>query len=81
MRAVDRNNLTGYFSWIGSDGWGGRTLVSRGNEAQVEGAVTVQPWAEPIVGFEDYFLGLTPLNNHRNPWFVEYWEDYFKVGP
>ena len=46
---------------------------------QVEGAVTVQPFAEPVVGFEDYFLSQIPTNNTRNPWFVEYWEDYFKV--
>ncbi len=44
---------------------------------QVEGAVTVQPYAEEIKGFEDYFLGLTPETNKRNPWFTEYWEDYF----
>lgn len=43
---------------------------------QVEGAVTVQPYAEPIDGFFDYFLNLTPYNNQRNPWFGEYWEDY-----
>lgn len=35
MRAIDRANMSGYFTWIGSDGWGGRTLVSDGNEAQV----------------------------------------------
>ena len=35
MRAVDRHNMTGWFTWIGSDGWGGRVLVSNGNEAQV----------------------------------------------
>lgn len=35
MKAVERRNETGYFTWIGSDGWGGRVLVSNGNEAQV----------------------------------------------
>ena len=35
MRATDRANMSGHFTWIGSDGWGGRTLVSDGNEAQV----------------------------------------------
>ncbi|KAK8383369.1 hypothetical protein O3P69_019028 [Scylla paramamosain] len=28
MRAVRRNNATGSFSWIGSDGWSARSLVS-----------------------------------------------------
>ena len=35
MKAVERANVSGHFSWIGSDGWGGRTLVSDGNELQV----------------------------------------------
>jgi hypothetical protein len=35
MKAVERANRSGHFSWIGSDGWGGRTLVSDGNEQQV----------------------------------------------
>jgi len=46
---------------------------------QVEGAITVQPLAYEVKGFKDYFLGLTPFNNYRNPWFVEYWEQNFKV--
>lgn len=35
MRAVRRCNATGSFSWIGSDGWSARSLVSDGNEAEV----------------------------------------------
>ncbi|XP_058794617.1 metabotropic glutamate receptor 2 isoform X2 [Phymastichus coffea] len=78
MRAVRRNNATGAFSWIGSDGWSARGLVSDGNEAEVEGTLSVQPQANPVEGFEDYFLNLTVENNKRNPWFVEFWEDHFK---
>lgn len=36
MRAVRRNNATGQFSWIGSDGWSARNLVSDGNEPEVK---------------------------------------------
>lgn len=36
MRAVRRNNATGTFSWIGSDGWSARNLVSDGNEPEVK---------------------------------------------
>lgn len=36
MRAVRRNNATGAFSWIGSDGWSARNLVSDGNEPEVK---------------------------------------------
>ncbi|RWS25844.1 metabotropic glutamate receptor 1-like protein [Leptotrombidium deliense] len=34
--------------------------------------------ANPVKGFDDYFLSLTPESNKRNPWFIEYWEHYFK---
>ncbi|KAL0120863.1 hypothetical protein PUN28_008503 [Cardiocondyla obscurior] len=78
MRAVRRRNATGVFSWIGSDGWSARGLVSNGNEPEVEGTLSVQPQANPVKGFEEYFLNLTVENNRRNPWFVEFWEDHFK---
>uniref|UniRef100_A0A1A9ZPG3 G-protein coupled receptors family 3 profile domain-containing protein n=1 Tax=Glossina pallidipes TaxID=7398 RepID=A0A1A9ZPG3_GLOPL len=78
MRAVRRNNATGSFSWIGSDGWSARNLVSDGNEPEVEGTLSVQPQANPVRGFEEYFLNLTVENNQRNPWFVEFWEDRFQ---
>lgn len=70
MRAVRRSNATGSFSWIGSDGWSARSLVSDGNEAEVEGTLSVQPQANPVRGFEEYFLSLNVENNPRNPWFV-----------
>jgi hypothetical protein len=70
MKAVRRCNATGAFSWIGSDGWSARGLVSDGNEAEVEGTLSVQPQANPVEGFEEYFLNLTVENNKRNPWFV-----------
>lgn len=70
MRAVRRNNATGAFYWIGSDGWSARGLVSNKNEPEVEGTLSVQPQANPVVGFEEYFLNLTVENNRRNPWFV-----------
>jgi metabotropic X receptor len=70
MRAVRRANATENFSWIGSDGWSARNLVSDGNEVEVEGTLSVQPQANPVQGFEEYFLGLTVENNKRNPWFT-----------
>lgn len=44
----------------------------------MEGAITVQPLAYEVQGFKDYFLKLTPENNHRNPWFIEFWEQHFQ---
>ncbi|CAB4067609.1 Metabotropic glutamate receptor 8,Metabotropic glutamate receptor 7,Metabotropic glutamate receptor 1 [Lepeophtheirus salmonis] len=148
MKAVKRNNATGQFSWIGSDGWSARALtfglrrcelglkrifghfcshlwnpsttgldfeaislfhelsetlddvlldsnnlhnfscatrssprcllLIEGHEAEVEGTISVQPQANPVHGFEDYFLNLTVESNKRNPWFVEFWEDHFE---
>jgi len=69
MRAVGRRNSTGHFAWIGSDGWSSRTLVSDGNEAVVEGTLSVQPRANPVKGFDEYFFNLSVRNNARNPWF------------
>ncbi|CAH0554825.1 unnamed protein product [Brassicogethes aeneus] len=78
MKAVRRCNATGAFSWIGSDGWSARSLVSDGNEAEVEGTLSVQPQANPVKGFKDYFLSLNVENNPRNPWFIEFWEHQFQ---
>lgn len=70
MAAVRRRGAAHAFSWVGSDGWSARALVAAGNEAVVEGTISVQPQANPVQGFRDYFLALTPQNNFRNPWFV-----------
>lgn len=78
MRAIRRNNATGVFSWIGSDGWSARNLVSDGNEPEVEGTLSVQPQANVVRGFKEYFINLTVETNDRNPWFVEFWEDHFE---
>lgn len=44
---------------------------------QVEGTLSVQPQANPVVGFEQHFLSLTVENNGRNPWFVGEYSKYF----
>lgn len=45
-------------------------MVSDNNEFEVEGCVSVQPQANPVDGFEEYFLQLNVENNKRNPWFT-----------
>lgn len=78
MEGVKRNNATSIFQWIGSDGWSARSLVTDGNEHQIEGTISVQPMAKSVSGFDEYFLNLKPAQNNRNPWFIEYWEHIFK---
>lgn len=63
MGAVKRRNMTQRFSWIGSDGWSARNLVSDGNEEVVEGTISVQPQAKPVKGFEEYFFNRVPNPN------------------
>ena len=46
-----------------------RCVWFAGQEAEVEGTLSVQPQANPVKGFEEYFLNLTVENNKRNPWF------------
>lgn len=70
MAAAGRLGATSWFGWVGSDGWSERALVSAGNEAAVEGTISVQPQANPVRGFREYFVNLTVENNRRNPWFV-----------
>lgn len=83
MAAVQRRDASGTFGWVGSDGWSARALVAAGNERAVEGTISVQPQANPVRGFREYFLNLTVKNNLRNPWFVGnfsftlvFWLDY-----
>ncbi|CAH4028607.1 unnamed protein product [Pieris brassicae] len=78
MAAVQRKKAENIFGWVGSDGWSARALVAAGNEPVVEGTISVQPQANPVIGFKEYFLSLTPENNARNPWFVEFWEEQFR---
>ena len=55
MLAVKRRNATGWFSWIGSDGWGGRGLAYEGKEAQVNVTIGLTSFC--------LFCGLTaPVN-------------------
>lgn len=68
MKAVKRQNATDKFSWIGSDGWSARLLVSEGNEEVVEGTISVQPEAKSVHGFEEFFLKQTPQK--ENPYFA-----------
>nr|CAD7401918.1 unnamed protein product [Timema cristinae] len=91
---LDSARRTGYesrFVWIGSDAWvtsGHRE--PRGSqhspddehleESVLEGALAIQPLVQKLIGFDEYFKSLTLDHEKDNPWFREYWREYFKCG-
>lgn len=74
LLAVRRQNASGHFVWVASDGWGKEDMPVRGNEHAAEGALTIELQSSHVPEFDVYFKGLHPLRNARNPWFKEYWE-------
>ncbi|RWS30089.1 metabotropic glutamate receptor-like protein [Leptotrombidium deliense] len=78
LHAVKRANKPNFFTWIASDGWGKEEKLVQGVEEVAQGALTVELQSEKIQAFDDYMKNLTPLENKRNPWFKEYWEDTFE---
>ncbi|CAH8461448.1 unnamed protein product [Schistosoma margrebowiei] len=74
LDAVRRAGLVNHFVWIASDGWGRENVPVSNNSREANGALTIEIQAEPIKSFTDYYLSLG-RENHRNPWFREYWQD------
>jgi hypothetical protein len=75
LAAARRQNKTGHFVWVASDGWGKEEMPVRvpGNDVAAEGALTIELQTNPLPEFDTYFRRLTPETNRRNPWFHEYW--------
>eukprot|EP00058_Branchiostoma_floridae_P028593 XP_002614084.1 hypothetical protein BRAFLDRAFT_67330 [Branchiostoma floridae] len=78
MRAAKRANTAGRYVWIGSDGWSSRQSPAQGQEDELEGAITIQPMAQEIDGFDEYFASLNPATHRRDPWLTELWEEHFQ---
>ena len=55
IKAVKSLQLSGDFIWIGPDAWSSRWRDLRGLEDVLLGAVTVEPQAGTIPGFDQYF--------------------------
>ncbi|XP_045107774.1 metabotropic glutamate receptor-like isoform X2 [Portunus trituberculatus] len=77
LKAARRLNLTSYFHWVASDGWGKQSHLVEGLQEVAEGAITVELTSDVVKGFDTYMSRLTPHTNTRNPWFEEYWEKFF----
>uniref|UniRef100_A0A8B9N766 Glutamate metabotropic receptor 6 n=1 Tax=Accipiter nisus TaxID=211598 RepID=A0A8B9N766_9AVES len=71
LEAAALANLSGHFSWVGSDSWGAKMAPVQGLEAAARGAITILPKRA------SYFTSRSLENNRRNLWFHEFWEDDF----
>ncbi len=65
------------FTWIAGDTWADSTVVFSKYEKLVRGMWGVVPLTTNHPGFYKYFSELTPSNNIRNKWYVEYHEAYY----
>ncbi|XP_065222322.1 metabotropic glutamate receptor 1-like [Planococcus citri] len=83
LKSIKRNGLTGRFLIIGSDAWPSRNSIVENYEEQAVGSLTLEIKSTPIQEFNDYYFGKNLTNNHRNPWFREFWEYRFDctLGP
>ncbi|XP_036441398.1 metabotropic glutamate receptor 3 [Colossoma macropomum] len=72
--------LNASFLWVASDGWGAQESIVKGSEFAADGAITLELAAHPIPEFNRYFQSLNPLNNHRNPWYKDFWEQKFQCS-
>ncbi|KAF1537334.1 Metabotropic glutamate receptor 6, partial [Eudyptes schlegeli] len=92
LEAATLANLSGHFSWVGSDSWGAKMAPVQGLEEAAHGAITILPKRAsvpgrygvphgamgcPPPGFDEYFTSRSLENNRRNLWFHEFWEDDF----
>lgn len=77
LLAVKRARLINNFSWVAADGWGTHQKLIEGVEEVALGAITVELAAKAIPDFDSYMKALTPWGNVRNPWFSEYWQEWF----
>ncbi|XP_064258320.1 metabotropic glutamate receptor 6-like [Passer domesticus] len=77
LEAATLANLSGHFSWVGSDSWGAKMAPVQGLEDAAHGAITILPKRASVPGFDEYFTSRSLENNRRNLWFHEFWEDDF----
>ncbi|EJY57740.1 AAEL017068-PA, partial [Aedes aegypti] len=77
LKAMKNLNMTDRFLLIGSDGWADRADVVENYERQALGSISIRIHSPYVKSFDDYYFGLSPFTNKRNPWFREFWEVSF----
>ncbi|MFT7800288.1 metabotropic glutamate receptor 5-like [Arapaima gigas] len=78
LMAMRRRRLGGHFLLVGSDGWADRYDVTDGYQKEAVGGITIKLQSAYVKWFDDYYLGLRPETNPRNPWFPEFWQHRFQ---
>lgn len=66
-----------FYVFLYSDGWADRYDVTDGYVREAAGGITIKLQSADVKWFDDYYLKLRPENNHRNPWFSEFWQHRF----
>uniref|UniRef100_A0A3Q2D936 Metabotropic glutamate receptor 5 n=1 Tax=Cyprinodon variegatus TaxID=28743 RepID=A0A3Q2D936_CYPVA len=69
--------LYGFILKLLFDGWADRYDVTDGYVKEAAGGITIKLQSADVKWFDDYYLKLRPENNHRNPWFPEFWQHRF----
>ncbi|NXT41006.1 GRM6 protein, partial [Pelecanoides urinatrix] len=54
LEAAARANLSGHFSWVGSDSWGAKMAPVQGLEEAARGAITILPKRASVPGERRY---------------------------
>ncbi|XP_014390348.1 PREDICTED: metabotropic glutamate receptor 3 isoform X1 [Myotis brandtii] len=62
------------------NGWGAQESIVKGSEHVAYGAITLELASQRVRPFDRYFQSLNPYNNHRNPWFRDFWEQKFQCS-
>ena len=75
LRAAKRLEVTGKFTWIGSDGWGGNVDEIMGMEDVALGSINFKPYGALVAGFEEHLKRVSTQNDTRDIWFTEFVED------
>jgi hypothetical protein len=67
-----------YYPKYLSDGWSDRIDVAQDYYEEAVGSLSFKAYSPVVTEFNEYFQNLNPVNNLRNVWFNEYWQERFK---
>ena len=74
---LQEGGMTRSFVWIGSSSWVQASSITDKYSDAIAGMFGYVVHTDTQSNFNDYFSRLTLNSNKRNPWFPEYYTDYF----